>query len=106
MRINYDMIINVSSFHEIDEIYNKQLFSVQVSVKHRFKYINVKKMLAILHIFLLWHEHWTYDHVRLVCDNSAAIDAIHKHFIKDDVIHSLQVILLIVIIFDIEFIIF
>ena len=34
------------------------------------------------------------------------IDIIYKHFIKDDVIRSFQAILLIAIIFDIEFIIF
>ena len=53
MCINHDMIIDASFLHEIDEIYNKQLFSVQVSVKHPFKYINIKKMLAISHVFLL-----------------------------------------------------
>ena len=52
-RINHDMIINVNSLYEIDKIYNEQLFSIQVSIKYYFKYINIKKMLIMLHVFLL-----------------------------------------------------
>src|SRR5947207_13539220 len=101
MRTNHDMATDASSLHGIEGIYNEQLFSIRISIKHHFKYINVKKILAILHAFLLWHEHWTYGHIRLACDNSAVIDAIRKCFIKGDVIRSLQAILLIAIIFDI-----
>ena len=47
------MIIDANSLHKIDEIYNEQLFSLQISIKYHFKYINIKKMLIILYIFLL-----------------------------------------------------
>ena len=106
MRTNHDVATDASSLHGIGGIYNGQLFSVRVSAKHHAKHINVKEMLAILHAFLLWHEHWTHGHVRLACDNSAVVDAIRKRSIKGDAIRPLQAILLIAAIFDIELTVF
>ena len=104
-RTNHDVATDASSLHGIGGI-TLELFSLRAPAKHRFKHINVKEMLAILHAFLLWHEHWAYGRVRLACDNSAVVEAIHKRSIKGDAIRPLQAILLIAAIFDIELTVF
>src|SRR5947207_1928188 len=63
---------------------------------HTMIYISLEEILNFL----------SYNYVKLIYDNSVMIDAICKCFIKDNVIYLFQVILLIIIIFDIEFTIF
>ena len=63
-------------------------------------------MFAILHTFILWHEQWTMNRVCIVYDNQVVVNDLNKRFIKESTFHSLQTILLIITIFDIDIIIF
>ena len=57
-RINHDVAMDTSGKKGIGRIYNKQIFSDRVLVRHRQKHINWKKMFAILRGFVLRHEQW------------------------------------------------
>ena len=59
-------------------------------------------MYAILHAFVLWHKDWANGRVRLACDNSVVVDAIHKRSVAGPAIRPLQTILLIAAVFDID----
>src|SRR5437762_1057883 len=87
-------------------VYKRHVFSERISAKHDSKHIDWKEMFAILHAFLLWHESWRGELVRLACDNAAVVDATNKHSIKGETIKPLQSILLIVVVFDISLLAF
>jgi hypothetical protein len=74
----------------IGGIYNEQLFSDCVPVRHHQKRINWKKMFAILHAFVLWHEQWATGRVRLACDNAAVVQGIKKRSINGSALRPLK----------------
>ena len=104
--INYDIAIDISDLKDIDNIYANRFFSERISIKHKFKYINWKKMFAILHTFTLWYKEWMMNCVHLMYDNQMMIDALNKKSIKESIIQSLQIIFLIAMIFNIKITIF
>jgi len=80
------------------------VFSTRVPARHRKRHINWKEMYAVLHAFILWHEHWEHGRLVLHCDNEAVVEGINKKSIRGPAIRPLQRILLIAAAFDIELI--
>jgi hypothetical protein len=101
-RENHDVATDASGTKGIWGIYRRALFSERVPSHHTVKHINWKEMYAILHAFVLWHKDWANGKVRLACDNSVVVDAIHKQSIAGPAIRPLQTILLIAAVFDID----
>ena len=105
-RPNYDLAMDASGEKGIGGVHRRQVFSEHVPARHKKKHINWKEMFAVLHAFLLWHDWWCGGRFRLASDNTTIVDSINKRFIKSFIIHFLQRILLITMIFDIELLVF
>ena len=79
-----------------------RVFFKRMFIWHHFKYINFREIFVILHAFFLWHNLWANERIHIISDNNIIINAINKHFIKNSMIKSLQSILLVITIFDID----
>lgn len=99
---SFDVATDASGRKGIGGVYCRQVFSERIPSRHKSKKIDWKKMFAVLHAFLLWHEEWSGGTVRLACDNSAVVDSINKRSIKGPAILPLQRILLIAMVYNIH----
>ena len=91
--ISNNVATHASGTKGIGGIYNKQLFFDRVP-RHRKKHINWREMFAIFHAFVLWHEQWVVGRVRRSSSTNVQSMA-HS-------LTSLQTILLLSALFDIE----
>jgi hypothetical protein len=105
-RISFDVATDASGAKGIGGVHRRIVFSERIPSRHKSKKIDWKEMFAILHAFMLWHEDWKGGIVRFACDNSAVVDALHKHSIKGPAIIPLQRIFLIAAVSDIEILAF
>lgn len=85
----------------IGGVFGRLLFASRVPSRHKEKHINWKEMFAVLHAFILWHQHWVHAAVDIACDNAAVVDGINKKSIRGPAIRPLRTILLIAAVFDI-----
>ena len=81
-RTFFDVAPDASGAKGMGGVHNRLVFSERIPSRHKSKKIDWKEMFAVLHAFLLWHEAWRGEKVRLACDNSGIVDAINKHSIK------------------------
>ena len=98
----HDVATDASGVKGIGGVYKRQVFSERTPSRHRSKHIDWKEMFAVLHAFLLWHEHWRGGQVRLACDNTVVVDAICKRSVKGKTIRPLQSIFLLAALYDID----
>jgi hypothetical protein len=77
-------------------------FSTRVPRRHRTKHINWKEAYAVLFAFAKWGPSWEGQHITIMCDNSAIVDAINKRSIRGDAINPLQLLFLTAALYDID----